>query len=65
MLQNWQTTIAGIACIAGGIYLITSGKGAVEGGAMIAAGLGLLRAKDGTTHSTVAQTQQATVEAAK
>ena len=64
-MKSWQTTIAGIACIAGGVYLISAGKGVVEGGTLIAAGLGLWRAKDSDQHSTVAETQQATADLAE
>jgi len=44
-LRSWRTTIAGLAVLAGGIYLVVIGK-TVEGGIIIAAGLGLLGAKD-------------------
>ncbi len=63
-MKNWQTTVAGVVCIAGGVYLIASGKSAVEGGTLIAAGLGLWRAKDSDEHSTTGEVQAATIEAA-
>jgi hypothetical protein len=71
MMKNWQTTVAGLGCIAAGVYLLSTGKGfglisaeasAVVGVALIAAGLGLIRAKDSTTHSTAAEVGQASAD---
>ncbi len=63
MTTSWQTTIAGVACIAGGVYLIASSKSVVEGGGLIAAGIGLVRAKDANVASTLDQVQDATRDA--
>ncbi len=57
---SWRTTIAGLGCIGGGIYLIIAGKGAVEGSMLIVAGLGLVQAKDAHVISTLDQVQEAT-----
>lgn len=66
MTTSWQTTVAGVACLAGGVYLIASGKSLVEGGGLIAADIGLVRAKDANVNSTIDQVQDATrKEAAK
>ncbi len=62
MTTSWQTTVAGIGCIAGGVYLISAGKGAIEGAGLIAAGLGLVRAKDANVVSTLGQVQEATIK---
>lgn len=44
-MQNWQTTISGIAALAGAIVLISMGRTA-EGIALIPVAIGLWRAKD-------------------
>ncbi len=62
MTTSWQTTVAGIGCIAGGVYLIAAQKGAIEGAGLIAAGLGLVRAKDANVVSTLGQVQEATIK---
>lgn len=64
-MQSWQTTVAGLGCIAAGVYLIAAGKGAVEGAALIAAGIGLVRAKDSNVHSTEGEVKVATAEKAR
>lgn len=43
---SWETTIPGLALIATGIYMFITTKSYVEAGACIAAGIGLMRAKD-------------------
>lgn len=52
-MKSWQTTVAGMGCIGLGAYLLTSGKegAVVQGAGLIAAGLGLIRAKDASVHS--------------
>lgn len=60
--MSWQTTIAGMACIGIGAFMIISGKSAIEGAALIAAGLGLWRAKDANVSSTLDQVQAATIK---
>jgi hypothetical protein len=45
MIKNWKTTLAGISTIIGGIVLIVQGNYA-EGVTAIAAGIGLIKAKD-------------------
>lgn len=45
-IKSWRTTIAGLAVIIGGIFLIAHSKEGVQGGVLIAAGIGLLNAKD-------------------
>ncbi len=61
-MKSWQTTVAGLGCIAGGVYLIAAQKGAIEGAGLIAAGLGLVRAKDANVNSTLGQVQEATIK---
>lgn len=46
--KNWQTTIAGAILLLGGIVLYCI-KQPVEASICVVAGVGLLRAKDGTT----------------
>lgn len=43
--MNWITSLFGVLTIAGGVVCIVAGQSEV-GGTMIAAGLGLLAAKD-------------------
>jgi hypothetical protein len=45
ILNSWKTSIFGLLLVVGGIYLLTIEK-TVEGGLCLAAGLGLLSAKD-------------------
>lgn len=44
-MTNWKTTIAGVAVLAAGIYLIAIGK-IVEGIALIPVAIGFFNAKD-------------------
>lgn len=44
-MKNWKTTLSGILTIAGGIWMISTGK-VEEGITTIIAGVGLLIAKD-------------------
>lgn len=67
-MQNWKTTSAGIAAIltAGGdiIHSISTGTPVnwnVDIPAIIG-GIGLIAAKDATTHSTITEVQAATVK---
>ena len=45
LLENWKTTVAGLACLGAALYLFKLGKGA-EAAAALTTGLGLLSAKD-------------------
>jgi hypothetical protein len=61
-MKNWQTTIAGLGCIVDCRGLFAGAEKVHEGVALIAAGLGLIRAKDSTTHSTAAEVGQASAD---
>ena len=66
MIKSWQTTVAGLGCIAGGIYLIAvrpTADTVVTGAGLIAAGTGLLRARDVNVSSTSAEVAAADVKA--
>jgi hypothetical protein len=66
VIRSWQTTIAGLGCIGAGValYLMrASSEGLLTAAALVAAGLGLLRAKDASVHSTADQVVQASGEA--
>jgi hypothetical protein len=59
MFKNWRTTFSGLVTIGVGVYCLMTGH--VETGlAAITGGLGLLVAKDGSTHSTESEVIKAT-----
>ncbi len=67
---NWKTSAAGIAAVltgAGSLFQLVSTGAPIAtivtspGLASVITGIGLIFAKDGTTHSTVAQVEQASV----
>lgn len=66
---NWKTTVAGLATILGALADILHGVSAGSkvdwqvDGAAIVAGIGLIAAKDSTTHSTTDQVEAATEKA--
>jgi hypothetical protein len=73
MFENWKTSAAGLAPLFAGLGSIASmaASGQWDGNAlitalgMVGAGVTGLFAKDFTTHSSVRETQQATVDAAR
>ena len=59
MWKNWRTTFSGLLTIGVGVYCLATGH--IETGlAAISGGMGLIVAKDGSTHSTEAEVIKAT-----
>jgi hypothetical protein len=55
-MKNWKTSLMGIAIIIAGVYVFISTKDYTQAGIAIAAGIGLLNAKDdNVTGGTVSQ----------
>lgn len=58
MLRNWRTSLMGLATIIVGVYCLMTGHVEVALSA-ITGGVGLIVAKDGSTHSTQTEVMQA------
>lgn len=55
-MKNWKTTLVGLVLIGAGIYVFIQTKDYTQSGLAIAAGIGLILAKDNNvTGGTVAQ----------
>ena len=64
VITNWKTSASGLAAILAAIaHMLATRTAGAEDLTSIFTGIGLIFAKDGTTHSTTAQVEAATVKA--
>ena len=64
LVINWKTSVTGLATILAAVaHMLTTRTVGADDMTAIFTGVGLIFAKDGTTHSTAAQVETATAQA--